>query len=189
MPSLDAPYLPAYNTKLFCDIWDDADEFLIDMKASPIYQSEINDNNYKFIFYLLFQKYGNNPIATFNDEQFKLKIATGIYSYAPTFFKKRDIQKELRALDLDELQNGFKSIQNRALNDATQPTTDTDEDLGYINEQIVNKGKRSKADAYAFLWGLLRNDLIDEFLDKFKKYFCKVVDSQRAIIYTDIEEE
>ena len=189
MPLLDAPYLPAYNTKLFCDIWQDADSFLLDMKASPIYQSELSDANYQFIFYLLFQRYGNNPIATFNDEQFKMKIATGIYAYAPTYFKKSAIQKALRALNLDDLRDGFKSIQNRALNDATAPSTDTDEELAYLNEQIVNKGKRSIADAYAFLWGLLRNDLIEDFLDKFKKYFCKVVDSQRTILYTNIGED
>ena len=189
MPLLDAPYLPAYNTKLFCDIWEGAESFLTDMKASPIYNSELSDENYEFVFYLLFQRYGNNPIATNNDQQFKMKIATCIYAYAPTFFKKSAIQKELRALDLDELRDGYKSIQNRALNDATAPSTDTDEEIAYLNEQIVNKGKRSKADAFAYLWGLLRNDLIDDFLDKFKKFFSKVVDSQRTIIYTNLEED
>lgn len=189
MPLLDLPYLPAYNTKLFCDIWEDANSFVTDIKSTPIYDSEVTDAQLELIFYLLFQKYGNNPIAFFDDSQFKLKISTIIYAYGPTYFKKADIQKAIRALDLDELRDGFKNIQNRALNDATEPNNDTDEELAYINEQIINKGKRSSIDAYAYVWGILRNNLVDEFLNKFKSLFCRVVDSQRVIIYNDDEEE
>lgn len=178
-------FLPNYNKILFCDVWDDVDDFYSDMVDSPLYNSGITEAQYKQVFYFLFAKYGNNPIAVFDTFNFKLKVASLISAYAPTLFKKVEIQEAIRNLSLDDLQTGLRNMTNRALNDAGQPSNDTDTELSYINEQVVNKSKRSKLDAYGYLMSLLRYDPFEEFTNRFKTLFSRVVDTNETFIYME----
>ena len=189
MGNYNLQFLPQYNQKLFCDIWDNAADFVSDMTASPLYDNEITTTQLSTIFYLLFAKYGNNPIASFDENNFKLKVASIIIAHAPNLFKKVAVQKSLRGLSLDDLQAGLKNTQNRALNDAAQPSTDTDDDLPYINEQVVNKSKRSVLDAYSYLLSILRSNAFDEFVNRFKPLFSRVVDNQNPWLYISDEED
>ena len=48
--------------------------------------------------------------------------------------------------------------------------------------------KRSKLDAYANLWELLKVDVTSTFLDKFKVCFLSIVEPQRDLYYITEEE-
>ena len=54
--------IPQYDTKIFTDIWEDKDEFLYDYKHVGI-PTTISDANATTLYYLLYARYGNNPIA------------------------------------------------------------------------------------------------------------------------------
>ena len=54
---------------------------------------------------------------------------------------------------------GSKQIYNHANNPSTEPGTDTDEELAYINDQNTTKNKKSKLDAYALYNEVLKNDV------------------------------
>lgn len=54
-----------YNTKTFSDVWDEANKFVSEYKTSGLYDvaNTITDDNLNTLYYLLYAKYGNNPIA------------------------------------------------------------------------------------------------------------------------------
>ena len=103
-----------------------------------------------------------------------------IWQFAPTWLKKVDIQEALRGLgndpnDLSDIINGAKAIYNHAFNPETEPSTQSTEELTYINDQNVTNYKKSKMDAYAQLWSVLVSDVTTEFIKKFQPLFKKFV--------------
>ena len=183
--------IPKYSTVLFTDIWDDVDEFKADLAASPFAGciSATNPDNVSLVFYLLYSRYGNNPIANLDEEQFKIKIFATMFQYGPSWEKRLDIQAKLRALSEDDILKGSKAIYNTALNPSTAPSTATLEELEYINSQNTTNYKKSKMDAYAQLWELIDTDVTEEFLARFKICFKMFVSAERPLIYVTEEEE
>jgi hypothetical protein len=156
--------LPRYDTKLFCEIYDNAEDFLSDYKASGLYDAvsvgtppvlhlnnSLSDQETTILFYLLYAKYGNNPIANYDENQFKYKIFATIFQYGPAWSKKLDIQKKVRELTEEDIRLGSKAIYNHAYNPSTSPSTATLEELQAINEQNTTNYKKSKLEAYTAL--------------------------------------
>ena len=108
--------------------------------------------------------------------------------YGPTWEKRLEIQKELRNLNIEELQKSATAIYNHSYNPSTEPSTQTLEELRTINDQNVTKHKRSKTDAYALLLSLLETDVTEEFLSKFKKLFIQVVSPELPLWYLTQDE-
>ena len=87
----------------------------------------------------------------------------------------------------DEILAGTKAINNHAYNPQTTPTTETEEELEYINEQNTTKYKKSKLDGYALLWAILNDGVTETFLREFRYHFLVVVEPQLPLWYvTDI---
>ena len=185
-------FLPQYSTIVFTDVWDDVDKFKQDLAESPFAGSlsTSSPDNVSLVFYLLYARYGNNPIANEDINQWKFKIFSVIFQYGPTWQKRLDIQNKLRAISDDDLLKGAKAIYNTALNPSTAPSTSTLDELTYINGQNTTNYKKSKMDAYAQLLGLLEVDVTEEFLVKFKRCFKQFVAPERPLLYVDeVEEE
>ncbi len=187
-PIID-PFRPEYITKTFTGIWDSYDKFkkdydeLVTLVSGGI--TPLKDDNARATYYLLYAKYGNNPIANYDDTQFKMKIMTVIATYGPTWERKKAIQASLRELSEDDLIKGAKQIYNHAFNPSTEPTTNQLEELTHINEQNVTNNKKSKVEAYSILWANLHVDATDEYLNKFKNCFSRFVGDQYPIIYEE----
>lgn len=175
-----------YRTRKFADIWPSADAFIQDYQASAIPQKlEVADA--RTLYYLLYARYGNSSIANSDENQFKYKIFSTIYIGGATWAKKQEIQDKLRAMTEDEILAGTKAINNHAYNPQTAPTTDTVEELNYINEQNTTKYKKSKLDGYALLWAILNDGVTERFLREFRYHFLVVVEPQVPLWYvTDI---
>ena len=180
--------LPQYSTVLFNDIWDNVDDFLDDYANVGI-PTSITTLNATTLFYLLYARYGNNPIANNDITQWKYKIFSVIFQYGPSWEKRLAIQTTLRGLTEDDLLKGAKAIYNTALNDSTAPSTATLEELNYINSQNTTNYKKSKMDAYTQLWNLIETDVTEEFLNQFKKCFKLFVSNEKPIIYVSEEDE
>ena len=89
--------LPEYSTEKFSDIYKKASEFLSDyhnIGITPV----ISDSNASLLFYLLYGRYGNNPIANWDITQWKYKIFSVVFQYGPTWEKRLEVQKKLREL-------------------------------------------------------------------------------------------
>ena len=176
-------------------------------------------------YLLLFSRYGNNPIANYDVTQFKTKIFTIIWQYGPAWEKRLSMQADIRNLTLQEIQTGTSTswssqgkqsqsnsgsdtiINNHAYNPSTAPSTQTTNELDYIDQQNVAKGTdtrtisgtdskttgqtvtKSKMDAYAQLWELVATDVTNDYISKFKKCFKQFVAPERTMIYVTEEED
>lgn len=192
---------PQYNTMLFTDVWGKAEDFLADYINAGIFTApvveegktvkagtKLGDDEITLLFHLLYSRYGNNPIANWDVNQFKFKMFTIIFQYGPSWSKRLDIQERLRALNEDDIMKGGKAIYNTAMNPSTAPSTQTLEELTYINSQNTTNYKKSKMEAYAQLWDLIDMDVTSDFLNKFKVCFKTFVMPERPLIYVTDEE-
>lgn len=183
--------LPEYSTMTFTQIWDEADDFVDEYKSSGLYitNSKVSDDSATTIFYLLYARYGNNPIANRDVNQFKYKVFATIMQYGPTWEKRLAVQKAIRDLTVDDIRLGSKAIYNQAMNPSTSPTTSALEEITYINAQNTTNYKKSPLEGYSILLDLLNTDVTKEFIDKFKICFKVFVQPERPIIYVSEEDE
>ena len=221
---------PMYDTNLFCEIWDSSDKFLADYNNTGTeftnqVPTTISQENALMTYLLLFSRYGNNPIANYDVNQFKNKIFTIIWQYGPAWEKRLSMQEDIRNLTLQEIMTGTKTdwssegtqsqnnsgtdttINNHAYNPSTAPTTQSTNELDYIDQQQVAKGSntstisgtdskttgqvvtKSKMDAYAQLWDLVATDVTNGYISKFKNCFKQFVAPERRMIYVTEDEE
>lgn len=189
--------LPSYDTKLFSEIYSEASKFVADYKASGLYDAtsghlnnSLSDEKATTLFYLLYAKYANNPIANLDENQFKYKMWSIIFKYGPAWEKKLDIQNKIRELTEDEIRVGSKAIYNHAYNPSTEPSTASLEELTAINEQNTTNYKKSKVDAYMALWQIVVSDVTEAFIKKFEPLFKQFVTPERTWIYVqELEDE
>lgn len=169
-----------YETKLFTEIYEDVESFEDDYdtiaifhsnEIAPVTQHVTNYSNIDKIYYMLYAKYGNSPIANYDENQFKYKLFMTIWQYAPAWLKRLDVQEQLRAISNDDLVKGAKVIYNHAYNPSTEPSTQTLNELNYINDQNTTNYKKSTMDAYTQLWAILVSDVTEEFMARFKPLF------------------
>ena len=185
--------MPNYSTKTFAQVYSSFEAFKEDYDALITLVSggvqPLNVANVRATFYLLFARYGNNPIVNFDVTQFKMKLMAVIASYGPVWEKKKAIQKSLRDLSETELLQGAKQIYNHAFNPSTEPSTKELEELTHINDQNVTNNKKAKMEAYSILWANLHVDATDEYLNKFKNCFSRFVGDQCPILFAVDEED
>jgi hypothetical protein len=124
-----------------------------------------------------------------DENQFKYKLFSTIWQFAPTWIKKLNIQSDLRGLSEADLLKGAKTIHNHAFNPSTEPSTATLEELTYINDQDTTNYKRSKMDAYAQIWNLLVTDVTENFLSRFSHLFKKFVGPEHPVVYATEEND
>lgn len=187
--------MPQYDTKLFTDIYDKVDTFVADYNTINL--GGITDSTLVTkLFYLLYAKFGNSPIANLDENQFKYKLFSTVFMYGPAWESRLDIQDKVRALlvpnaetgTLDDLLQGAKAIYNHALNPETDPSTSDITELTYINEQNTTNYTKSKMDAYGQLWSLISTDVTADFLARFNDCFKKFVKPANPLIYVTDEE-
>ena len=193
---------PQYTTMLFTDVWDSVSAFKDDYEDVALYTTptvvdgvtvkagtKLADASITILFGLLYSKYGNNPIANRDVNQFKFKVFGIMFQYGPSWEKRLEIQEKLRALSDEEIAKGSKAIYNTALNPSSQPSTQSLEELQYINSQNTTNFKKSKMDAYTQLWGLIDTDVTGEFINRFKVCFKQFVRPEKPLLYVTDNDE
>lgn len=181
-------YYGGYRTRTFANIFPSFEEFEEAYNESPLkiaFSAEGESGlSLAQLFYMLYAHYGNSHIAYSDENQFVYYLWSIIYQYGPTTIKKREIQDKLRALSDDELRIGSKVIRNHSFNPSTAPSTSTMEELLTINAQNTDNQKKSVMDGYANLLALLEEDVVDEFIHKFKRLFIKITAPDYPLLYT-----
>lgn len=142
----------------------------------------------KTIYYLLIGRYGNSPIANMDINQFSVKLFSIIYQYGPTWQVKKQIQYNLRKLKDADIREGSKAIYNHAYNPGEDPTTNSLEELDYINDQNTTNYKKSRIEGYFAQMDLLKDSLDKTFLNKFQHLFLQIGTPTRQIYYGTEEE-
>ena len=172
----------SYRQKRFTDVYESVEAFLADYKDCGI-PTTISDSSAQTLFYLLYGSYGNDVVASSDINRFKYKLFSIIFQYAPNWEKQLEIQNKLRGLTEDDIRLGSRQIYNTAQNPSTEPSTDTTDELQYINNQNVTKNQRGVLEGYATLLSLLRTDVTQEFLNRFRKLFLTIVQPEEPLLY------
>ena len=187
--------MPKYNTMTFSEVFPTYEEFKEQLEDTPFYTSEfqsmMTEELLKINYMLFYNRYGNSPIANESVDQFKSKLFGTMWTYGPNWCQKIKIQDKLRSLgveDNSDIYKGSSAIYNHALNPETAPSTDTLEEITYINDQNTTKYKRSRLEGLAQLMDLLSDSFTDDYINKFRKLFKTFVNPER-IIYVGVEEE
>ena len=175
--------IPQYENKYFTQFYSSPELFIEDYKTCGL-PVILKDDSLTTLFYLLYSRYGNSPIANSDENQFKYKMFSIIFQYGPTWEKRLEIQTELRGLTISQAAEGARSIYNHAYNPGTSPSTQDTEELNYVNDQNVSKYTKSPTQAAMDLWDILRVDVSEAFLKQFQKLFLRVVRPQHTYIYT-----
>ena len=173
-----------FRTRTFSDIFPTLNDFINDFRGTVFYDALPNEDiNTNLIFSLLYARYGNSNIASMDENQFKYKLFSTIFMYGPAWYKRLEIQKKLINLGDDEILVGATAIYNQALNPSSAPTTQTLEEINYINQQNTTKYKKSKLEAYSILSELIKTDVTEAFIGKFKKLFITIVEPDYPLWY------
>lgn len=171
-----------FRTRTLSNIFTTLESFKEDYISCGI-PVTLSDDNLTTLYYLLYARYGNSNIASSDENQFKYKLFSTIFMYGPAWQKRLDIQQKLVNLSDEEIVKGTTAIYNSALNPSTQPSTQTLEELNYINSQNTTKYKKSKIEGYATLYSLIETDVTEEFISKFKKLFITIVEPELPLWY------
>lgn len=153
------PFIPEYTTATFIEIWDEASKFVYDYSHVGI-PATISTTNATTLYYLLYARYGNSPIANYDVEQFKYKMFSVIFQYGPTWEKRLGVQETLRGLNLSDLindgalnelfnhsgQNGVTESTTGSLNKSTDVNvTGTDDSTTATNNMTTSTGTQTVA--------------------------------------------
>lgn len=176
---------PTYSTMLFREIYPTHESFVDNYLNSPLCneKNRISESSTMTLYYLMMERFANNPIINNDVEQFKLKVHSIIFQYGPAWEKKLEIQQVLRNLNEDDLRKGTTQIHNHAFNPSTEPSTASTEELIHVDDQNTGSIKRGKLEAYSQLWVLIETDITKEFLDKFQKLFKQFVRFENPLLY------
>ena len=136
---------PQYDTKLMTEVWSKASDFLTDYQNAGI-PTTISNQNATTLYYLLYAKYGNTPIANYDETQWKYKMFSIIFQYGPTWEKRLDIQTTLRGLQIsDLLDNGsYRAISSQSGSE-TSSKTGSDNNTRTLNTTEKNTGTSALA--------------------------------------------
>lgn len=181
-----------YRTRKFTDLWNNYDSFKTEWEDSPFYsQNYISNDNLEIIYYLLYSRFGNSHLANSDENQWKCRLFGVIWTYAPTYIRKLEIQSKLRALTEAEIVEGTRRVDDHAYNPSTIPEGPNvvDGEIQSVNEQVKSKLKKSKAEGYAALIPFLKDDIVENFIIKFKTLFLTVVEPQEPLWYVTDEED
>lgn len=176
-----------YTTKTFTDIWSDLETFTNDLQNCSLTVSLAEKA--ETLFLLFYGEYGNSSIAYFDENQFKYKFYSLLYQYGNVYFRRREVQEAIIALDINsnDVLSGTKAIYNTAQNPSTTPSTDSLTELTYIDSQNTTNYLKTKLTGYSEYLDLITKDETKEFLNKFKDLFIKVVTPQYPLLYPEIE--
>ena len=131
---------PQYDTKLMTDVWSDASGFLTDYQNAGI-PTTISNQNATTLYYLLYARYGNTPIANYDENQWKYKMFSIIFQYGPTWEKRLDIQTTLRGLQISDLvDNGSYRALSSQSGTETSSKTGSDNNTRTLNTTEKNTG-------------------------------------------------
>lgn len=137
---------PEYNTQLFTDIYSNVNDFLSDYNGIGI-PALLQTANVTTLYYLLYGKFGNSPIANLDVNQFKYKLFSIIWQYGPTWEKRLGIQSTLRAFTEADLKSGAQRVL-AGTGDITTNNTGTQTNVKTGNVTDANTGSDKHNHAY-----------------------------------------
>ena len=137
------------------------------------------------IYFILTSRFANDHIKISDEQRFKLEVCSRIMQYGPQWQRLMALQDKLLNLSDDDLINGHTTIYNHAMHPDTDPTTQTLDELEYIDDQNVTKFKRDGIDAFSRLMPWLEDKATADFLRHFENLFVVVAYGRQDIYVSE----
>lgn len=165
-----------YLTRTFTDIFPTFSAFNQECVNCelPLVEMGITEEDLKQTYYLLYARYGNSSSSTLDENQWKYRLFSKIYQYAPTWKKRLALQAEVREMSLDEMKEGTKAIHNHAANPGIEPSTSSLSELPYIDSQNTTTYKKGQPEALAIAMSLLEEDVSEIYIRRFHDLFITI---------------
>lgn len=179
-------YYGNYRTRTFAEIYPDSNEFTLDYNT--LFPGTMDDKSLLITYNVLCSRYMNSHIVNSDENQFKYKLATIVFSYGPSWAKKLEIQDKLRNMSESDLIAGTRAIHNHSYNPSTAPSTSSTEELLTIDDQNTQIYKKGKLEAYGLLWNMLVTDVTSDYLSKFKNLFIQIAQPDYPLWYEEEED-
>lgn len=181
-------YYGGYRTRTFAEIFSEDDqgasfEYFTQVLNETPFKDKLEEVDLELAFYLLYARYGNSHIAYSDENQFVFALFSTMFQYGPSWAKELDIQTKLRKITDNELVIGSRAVYNHSFNPSTTPSTDVLEPLPTINDQNTTNYVRSKMEAYGELMMLLKTDVSEVFIGRFKKLFITITAPDYPLLY------
>ena len=129
----------------------------------------------------LIGRYGSSHIRYAVVIQFECAFFTIMSEALERLRVKLRVNTRLRNLTEDEALGGEKVISNNATNPDTEPSTEDNEELPYINGQTVQKGTIGKVKGLYDWKHSVGGQAYNEFLDGFRSLFRVVLIEEETI--------
>lgn len=174
----------AYATRSFKQIFSTFEEFENFYQTNGLPQIFTKAETLQTLYYLLYARYANSHILSDDEGQFKYAMFSLIFQYGGTWEKELEIQAAVRNLNIEQLREAGTNISQHAYNPGTQVGQDVEQIIDYTNEATKSSSKKAIANAYLELDALLKRDVSNYFLARFKDLFTPFAFSQYNVTYT-----
>lgn len=176
-------YYGGFRNALFLEVFPDyaAFEEARDLVALP--DRLASADTLKTIYTLLCARYGESVIAYNSIHLFKQAIFSTIFSHAPAWEKRIELQDRLRELTQDQIARSTRAVHNHSYNDGTPPGTGADELLPTTDAQNTSTFYRGELDGIRDVWALLDVDATEDFLNEFRPHFIAIVAPSHPLLY------
>lgn len=102
--------------------------------------------------------------------------------YGPSWAKELELQQQLRGLTNEQLSEGTVRLNNTVLNEGTV-VDDPKQLLGRLNDQRASITQRGTIEQINSVLMLLKDDVTENFLDRFKPIFAIVTTPANELLY------
>lgn len=160
------------NTYFFKDILPDLDTFKEFLAEYTTVDNTDTFNNYCYKF--IFNRFCNSNIKYDTPDAFCRHFGITYENVFDQFKVRQDIINKSYNLSDDEYILARQVIINNSLNDNLPAPNPLDEPLEYISNQNASRETMSKIDGYIHAIYKLTDNLLDEFLDEFRKHFISL---------------
>lgn len=161
------------NTFLFKDILPDFSSFsdFIDEYTSVDKTDTFNNYCFKFIF----NRFCNSNVKYDTPDAFCRHFGITYENCFDQYKKRYSLINKLYPLTDEELLLTRQVISNNSLNDNVPSESDPlGNPLNYISSQQASRETMSKVDAYIHAVYKITDNLLEDFLDEFKKHFITI---------------
>lgn len=102
--------------------------------------------------------------------------------YGPSWAKELELQQQLRGLTNEQLSEGTVRLNNTVLNEGTV-VDDPKQLLGRLNDQRASITQRGTIEQINSVLMLLKDDVTENFIDRFKPIFAIVTTPSNELLY------
>lgn len=181
----------AYATRSFKEIFSSIEEFKEFYYTCGLPTVFKSSDSITTLYYLLYARYANSHIMSSDEGQFKYQMFSLIFQYGGTWEKELEIQKQVRGLNIEDLRDAGTNIYQHAFAPGTSIENQggVEAIIDYTNEATKSTTKKALANAYLELDALLKRDVTNYFISRFKDLFTPFAFSQYNATYTTETED